>query len=313
ALTLLLIPAVWLWVGGPIKSRPDAIFETESAYNYIQVIRREQCNYLLLNEGIAFHSFHCDDGSIPAVSVWSSMLAAPYFNPQQTWTAPKKMLVIGLAGGSIPQQYLRTFPDLSVDGIEPDSQIIDVGKEYFALDDPRINPIVGDGRYELNRTAGNYDVITIDAYRVPYIPWHLTTIEFFGEVKSKLSPNGVVAINVGRVPGDRRLSEAMTASLLQVFPTVHTVDIPGSLNTILFASVKLTQFDSLDAHLKALPPNVDPLLPAVLHTVQSGLQPTTAADFMFTDDVAPVETIVDSLVIRYFLNTNLEASAFSFQ
>lgn len=306
SLVLILIPAIYQWGSGPLKPRPDAIFETESAYNYIQVIRRGQCNFLLLNEGIAFHSFQCDDGSIPAISVWSSTLAAPYFNPLQRWEAPERMLVIGLAGGTIPQQYLRAFPTLRVDGIEPDPEIISVGKEFFALDDPRIQPIIGDGRYELNRTAGNYDVITIDAYRVPYIPWQLTTVEFFQEVKTKLTHDGVVVINVGRVPQDRRLSEAITASLLQVFPTVHTIDVPDTLNTLLFASVAPTHFDTLQTHIDLIPANGDPLIPLVLRTVQSGFQPTIAADFVFTDDVAPVETIVDSLVIRYFVSLGLQ-------
>lgn len=313
-LLLPLLFAIWAWGSGPLKPRPDAIFEAESAYNYIQVIRQEQCNFLLLNEGVAFHSFACDDGSIPAISVWSSMLAAPYFRNPKDWKAPETILVIGLAGGTIPQQYLRTFPDLMVDGIEPDPEIIAVGQTYFALDDPRIHPIIGDGRYELNQTTGSYDVITIDAYRVPYIPWHLTTVEFFEEVQAKLEPNGVVAINVGRVPGDRRLSEAITASLLEVFPTVHTSDIPGTLNTLLFATAQPTSSENLQIHLNALPSNNDPLLRAVLQTVQTGAQPTIAADFVFTDDVAPVETIVDSLVIRYFLNSNFtEESIFPIQ
>ena len=299
----LLIPAIWLWGFGPIKTRADAIYESESAYNYIQVVKQNGCNYLLLNEGIAFHSFHCADGTIPSVSVWSSMLAAPFFNSQIDWQPPEKMLVIGLAGGTIPQQYLRAFPQIKIDGIEPDPQIIEVGKRYFALDNPSINPIVGDGRFELNQTAGNYDVITIDAYRVPYIPWHLTTVEFFTEVRSKLSADGVVAINVGRVPQDRRLIEAITASLLEVFPTVHTADIPGSLNTILFATLQPTNVAYLQQHIANLPQNGDVLLPTVLPIVQSGVRPTVSADFVFTDDVAPVETIVDSLVIRYFLSS----------
>ena len=306
-LLLLLIPAVWFWGTGPLKPRPDAIFETESAHNYIQVVEQGNCNFLLLNEGIAFHSFYCPDGTLPAISVWSSMLAAPYLHPFEGWRAPEKMLVIGLAGGSIPQQYLRVFPNLAVDGIEPDEEIIEVGKQYFALADKRIRPIVGDGRYELNRSAGGYDVITIDAYRVPYIPWHLTTTDFFTEVKAKLSPTGIVAINVGRVPGDRRLVEAMTATLESVFPAVHTVDVPGSLNTILFASTSPTDFDHLSQHLALQPPTADPLIPAVLSTVQSGIVPTTASDIIFTDDRAPVETIVDSLVLNYIFQTGIRS------
>ena len=64
------------------------------------------------------------------------------------------------------------------------------GVDYFALNEPNINLIVGDGRYELNRLDGRYDVITIDAYKVPYIPWHLTTQQFFQEVAAHLDRAG---------------------------------------------------------------------------------------------------------------------------
>ncbi len=306
-LLLVLLPAGWFWGSGPIKPRPDMIFEAESAYNFIQVVRQDNCNYLLLNEGVAFHSFYCDDGSLPAISVWSSMAAAPYLNQTEGWQPPEKMLVIGLAGGTIPQQFLRIFPNLLVDGIEPDPEIIAVGEQFFAVADERIRPIVGDGRYMLNQVSGPYDVITIDAYRVPYIPWHLTTTEFFNEVQAQLSPAGIVSINVGRVPNDRRLVEAMTATLLTVFPTVHTVDVPGSLNTILFATNAPTEFDAVQAHLNLLPADTDPLIPAVLTTVQSGFQPTISSDTIFTDNRAPVETIVDSLVLNYIFQSGVQA------
>ncbi|MEM9775110.1 MAG: fused MFS/spermidine synthase [Chloroflexota bacterium] len=306
ALIFVLIPAVWAFGFGNLTDRGDAIYETESAYNYIQVIRRDPCNYLLLNEGAAFHSFYCDDGSLPAVSVWSSMLAGPYFYPPDQFNSPKNMLVIGLAGGTVPQQFLRIFPDLAVIGIEPDPAIIEVGQTYFALSDPRIQPIVGDGRFELNQINKQFDVITIDAYKVPYIPWHLTTVEFFEEVSTKLTDRGIVAINVGRVPNDRRLVEALTATLETVFPTVHTADIPGSLNTILYATAQPTSANGLVLHITQLPKDEDPLLPAVLSAVQSGLRPSVGSEIIFTDDVAPVETIVDSLVLRYLVQSGLQ-------
>lgn len=306
-LLLILIPSIWTLGFGSLTDRSNAIFETESAYNYIQVIRRDSCNYLLLNEGAAFHSFYCDDGSLPAVSVWSAMLAGPYFYAPDQFSPPQHMLVIGLAGGTVPQQFLRIFPELWVVGIEPDPAIVGVGKRYFALNDDRIRPIVGDGRFELNQLDNyQFDVITIDAYKVPYIPWHLTTVEFFEEVSARLSVDGVVAINVGRVPDDRRLVETLTATLQEVFPTVHTVDIPGSLNTILYATAQPTEPNSLVLHLAQLSTDGDLLLPAVLSTVQSGLRPSIAADFIFTDDVAPVETIIDSLVVRYVIRTGLQ-------
>jgi spermidine synthase len=297
-LSILFAPAL-AWSSGPIKSYPGQRFETESAYNYIQVIRQGDCNYLLLNEGQAYHSFYCDGGEVPRVSVWSIMLAAPYFNA--SGQPPGRAVVVGLAAGTIPKQMTAVFGPIPIDGIELDPAIVEAGREYFALTEPNINVIIGDGRYQLNRLEARYDLVTVDAYKVPYIPWHLTTREFFLEAKALLSDEGVLAVNVGRVPADRRLVEAMTATLLTVFPSVHTIDVPGSLNSILVATVQETSAANLERNLVALPESAPPLLRAALETAVSHLAPTRAGSIVFTDERAPVETIVDSLVLRYLL------------
>lgn len=299
-LIALALPPAVLWTRGGIKEYEGQIFETESAYNYIQVVRQGDCNYLLLNEGQAYHSYYCDGGRIPRLSVWSIMLAAPYFN-QAPAAAPQRMAVVGLAAGTIPKQFGQVFDALPIDGIELDPEIVQAGRDYFALNDPNINIIIGDGRYQLNRLDGPYDVITIDAYKVPYIPWHLTTQEYFNEVKARLSANGVVAINVGRVPNDRRLVEAITATLLTVFPTVHTLDVPGSLNSILVATVQPTTDANLAANLQQLPPSAHPLLRDTMVAAVPAVVPTIPSTIVFTDERAPVETLIDSIVIRFLL------------
>jgi len=298
-LALLLIPVILMWTQGGLKAYEGQIFETESAYNYIQVVRWGDCNYLLLNEGQAFHSFYCDGGRVDNISVWSIMMAAPYFNQNP---AIENAAVIGLAAGSIPKQFTRVFGDIPIDGIELDPAIVQAGRDYFALTDPNINVIVGDGRYELNQLEDKYDIITIDAYKVPYIPWHLTTQDFFEEVQAHLSEDGVVAINVGRAPEDRTLIEAMTATMQTVYPTLYAIDVPGSLNTILVATNQPTSPENIAQNLAQLDPAVDPLLRAAIETANANLVPATASDIIFTDERAPVETIVDTLVLRYLLS-----------
>jgi len=299
AAALLLIPAALFWTSGNIKAYDGQLFETESAYNYVQVVRQDDCNYLLLNEGQAYHSFYCDGGAVPYVSVWSMMLAAPYFN--QSPAALQRVAVIGLAAGTIPKQLTRVLGPVPVDGIELDPAIVQAGRDYFAMTDPNLNVIVGDGRYELNQLDYQYDLITIDAYKVPYIPWHLTTREFFREVQAHLSANGVVAVNVGRAPEDRSLVDAMSATMLTVFPAVHAIDVPGALNTILVATVQPTASENVAANLAQLDASADPLLRATLETAVANLVPVTPSEVIFTDERAPVETIVDSLVLRYLL------------
>ncbi len=303
---LLIVPLTLVLFRGGIKEYPGQIFETESAYNYIQVVRQADCNYLLLNEGQAYHSYYCDGGRVPRISVWSIMLAAPYFNENLKEPPINRLAVVGLAAGTIPKQFTQTYGMISIDGIELDPAIIKVGQDYFKLDEPNINIIVGDGRYELNRLEGNYDVITLDAYKVPYIPWHLTTQDFFSEVNDQLNDNGILAVNVGRVPNDRRLVEALTATLLTVFPSVHTIDVPGSLNSILVATVQPTTAQNLRENVKRLDVNADPLLVAALRTAEDNLVTTVSSELVFTDERAPVEMLIDSIVIRYLIEEGPE-------
>jgi spermidine synthase len=298
---LVLIPLAVVWTRGGIKDYSGQLFEEESAYNYIQVIRRDDCNYLLLNEGQAYHSFYCDDGAVPRISVWSLMLSAPYFNDPSMEIEVKKMVVIGLAAGTIAKQFSQVFGPIAIDGIELDPAIVQIGRDYFAMEEPNINIIIGDGRYELNRLEDKYDIITLDAYKVPYIPWHLTTQEFFLEVKEHLSETGVLAINVGNVPDDPRLVQAITATLLTVFPSVHTLDVPGSFNSIIVATNQPTLTQNIIQNANQLPENSDPLLLKALGAAVDNLAPTESSDIVFTDERAPVETIIDSMVIRYLL------------
>ena len=301
ALPLLLVPVVALGLRGGIKAYDGQLYETESAYNYIQVLRQDDCNYLLLNEGQAYHSFYCDDGRVPAVSVWSMMLAAPYFAADAR--PPQRVAVVGLAAGTIPKQLTRVFGPIAIDGIELDPAVVEVGRQYFALDEANVRAIIGDGRYALAGLSGPYDLITVDAYKVPYIPWHLTTRDFFIEAAARLSETGALAINVGGAPGDRRLIDGIAATLQTVFPSVHAIDVPGTLNTILVATRQPTTPDALATNLAALPPDVDPLLRDALRTAAANLAPIGAGGVVFTDDRAPVETISDSIVIRYLLET----------
>jgi spermidine synthase len=74
----------------------------------------------------------------------------------------------------------------------------------------------------------------VDAYRPPYIPWHLTTREFFQVVYDHLTEDGAMVINVGRAPGDRRLVDGLASTIQAVFPSVYVMDVPNSFNSIIY-------------------------------------------------------------------------------
>ncbi|MFZ4814928.1 MAG: spermidine synthase [Phototrophicaceae bacterium] len=286
------------------------LFEDESAYNYIQV--QEDVNgyrYLFLNEGQGIHS-QWHPTQIVYNRTWSYFLNAPYFNaPPFTPSDVQSIAVIGLAAGTIPRQHIAIYGDIPIDGVEIDPEIVQVGADYFQMNAefmPSLTVYVQDGRYVLNQLERPYTLIAIDAYRPPYIPWHLTTVEFFAEVREHLSENGVVAINVGRTNTDRRLVDALTVTLQAVYPSVHTLDVPQTFNTILVASRQPTDAQNLQANLANLPTDANPLLRDVLTRGVQSIVPTATTGTLFTDNHAPVEWLVDSLVVNFLLSEDLE-------
>ncbi len=303
----------WLVMSGSLRdplSNAVLLYEDESAYNYIQVQEDNYGNrYLYLNEGQGVHSqWHQD--ILATGRTWDFFLTGPYFNaapyaPDQVQAAA----IIGLAAGTIARQYTHVYPNVPIDGIEIDPAIIKAGELFFDMNPsamPNLTVYAEDGRYALNHLDRQYSMIGIDAYRPPYIPWHLTTVEFFQEVRAHLTDDGTVVINVGRTQTDRRLVDALTATLLQVFPSVHAMDVPLSFNTILVATNQPTSEQNLLANLNALSPNADPLLRQTLQLGTETLVPVYPSDTIFTDDRAPVETLVDSLVLNFLLGGGAE-------
>jgi spermidine synthase len=303
-----LIFLAWWSLQGPIKQASGQVFEDESAYNYIQVVQAGDTRYLLLNEGQAVHSVYSPD-HIETFGTWDYFLAAPYFNAaESTPNRPARVGIVGLAAGTIAKQYTAVFGAIPIDGWEIDPEIIQVGREYFDMTEPNLNAIASDGRWGLDHSPYRYSVIAVDAYRPPYIPWHLTTQEFFTIVAEHLTDDGVLVINVGRTPNDRRLIDAMVGTIGSVFPSVYVVDVPGTFNSIVYATLQPTQPENLRTNLARLELQGAPaILLDVLQRSVAGLQPTPISDVVFTDDRAPVEQLVNSIVIRFILGEGVGA------
>jgi predicted membrane-bound spermidine synthase len=281
--------------GQPVKTAEGAIYETESAYNYIQVVAYgDGCRALLLNEGEGVHSIYCPE-QLHTPGPWDYFLIAPYFNaPPYTPDQVESVALVGLAGGTMARQYTAVYGPIPIDGIEIDPEIVRVGREYFAMNEPNLNVIVADGRYALARSERRYTVVGLDAYRLPYIPPHLTTVEFFQQVRDHLTDDGVIAINVGRAGEDYRIVEAMLATLLQVFPSAHVIEVPNSFNAVVVATVRPSEVGNLWANL----PNLegDEFLYSTALQALANLRPTQPGEIVFTDDRAAIELMTNALV-----------------
>jgi spermidine synthase len=222
---LLLALASCLGLRGFDKNAEGIIYEGESAYNYIQVQQIGDYRILRLNEGQGVHSiYHPTQQDF--FGAWEQVLVAPFFND-----APVKpedvqhIAILGLAAGTSARQAYEVFPQASIDGYEIDPKIVQVGYDLFAMNVPTLNVKVEDARWGLAHTDQRYDIIAIDAYRPPYIPWYLTTKEFFQETYDHLSEHGSLVINVARILDERQLVDALYTTIHSVYPSVYSVDI----------------------------------------------------------------------------------------
>ncbi|TXG82347.1 MAG: spermine synthase [Thermomicrobiales bacterium] len=278
---------------GEIKPpyRGVLVDEAESEYNYIQVLEQDGRFLLALNDGHAIHSIYDPDFALTG-GPWDYFLLAP----TMAGIEPERALIVGLAGGTSARSLLATYPGLTIDGVEIDPQVLELAETYFALDDPRLATFAQDGRYFLETSSATYDLVALDAYRQPYIPFHLATEEFFQLVADHLSDDGVVVVNVGRSESDFRLVDALSSTLSAVFPSVWLVDVQGYDNTMVFASQTDITREQIEQRLRAADPGSNQQIVAAEGFADGNLRLNTATERAYTDDRAPVETLIDRMI-----------------
>jgi spermidine synthase len=136
----------------------------------------------------------------------------------------KKMLLIGLGGGSIPKKLNKEFPNLEIDAVELDPEVIKLAKDHFNVKESRALRLhAQDGRLFLTRTQNQYDIIMLDAYFTDAMPFHLATRQFFELAQRKLTPNGIVVANlISAVTGPAgKIARSFIRTKRQVFPQIY--------------------------------------------------------------------------------------------
>ena len=289
-----LVPAVVAVIAlippGLIKPGNGVIWEGESAYQFIEVQKlADHGRVLHLNEGWAEHSVWYPHRVLTG-GYWDQFLLAPLLHGPGF----RSLAMIGYAGGTVGRQYGVFWPNVNVLGIEIDPTVTTIGRRYFGLDsNRRVRVATADGRPYLATHTTRYDAIFLDAFTQPYIPFYLTTQEFWRLAQSRLRPGGMVMANVGTIPGSERLPNAIGGTMATVFPYVYRWRISG-FNELVVGFDRPVYQAQLDARLSAAPSKLQP----AAHLAETLKRQTPSTDPM-TDDRAPIEWITDQLILRY--------------
>ena len=155
-----------------------------------------------------------------------------------------RTLVIGLGGGTVVKRMWRDYPEMRIDAVELDPEVVDVAHRYFALpEDERIQLFVDDGRHFVESRAETYDIVIVDAFDDDVIPPPLAAPEFMRTLRNRLAAGGAVAFNfMGVEAGDgsepfRELHRTLSAAWdrVRVF-VVNEGVLSGAKNLILLAT-----------------------------------------------------------------------------
>jgi len=279
---------------GTLKAQTDSgrvIYETDTEYQYARVVERSDGSRALeLNEGQAQHSIY-NPGTVLTGDVWDGHLVLPFTTLDRP---PRKVAILGNAAGTTARAYEEFFPDTEVDGVEIDSELSEIGKRYFDMNNPRLALHHEDARPWLRKTDERYDVISVDAYRQPYIPFYLSTKEFFELVRDRLAPGGVLIVNAGHPEGQDELEEVLTASIGEAFPNVVRDPIEDT-NTLIVAGAGPVSAASLRDAVPSLPVGLRSTAIASAARIGEPLR----GGRVYTDDKAPVEWLIDKSIVDY--------------
>ncbi len=272
----------------PADSGEQVIWEKETEYQYARVIQDSDGERSLeLNEGHAVHSVF-NEGEYLVGNYWDEMLVLASAGAR---SPAGSVAILGNAAGTTARAMSHYFPDTRIDAVEIDGELTEVGRELFDLTGPNLHTYTADARPWLQASDRTYDAIMIDAYRQPYIPFYLATREFFDLVLKRLNPGGVVIVNVGHPEGSEGLEKVLTTTMAAEFGSGAVWRDPvRPTSTILLG----TTAGDPGARLRAAESSMPAEVAAVTRATTLRLEPGLRGGRVYTDDVAPVEWLVDA-------------------
>ena len=259
------------------------VFAGDSPYHRIVVqdrgpVREMKFNFLVQSQMTRSDPFG------PGLAYTDTFHIAPLLRPRI-----RRILQIGLGGGTAARQFLRLYPDAVMDVVEVDPLVVDVAKRHFGVvPGERLRIHVADGRTFLTRSTERWDLILIDAYTTSRygdtIPSHLTTREFFTAVADHLDAGGIAHFHCAF--GGSKLFDSIHATMRRVFP--HVVHTRGEI--LASSSPLILDRNELRERAQSSPAAGFPSFPSAVAALRSDPAPLDA--LVLTDDYAPVDTLL---------------------
>ncbi|MDQ1280257.1 MAG: hypothetical protein QG670_1520 [Thermoproteota archaeon] len=296
-LIVLLLFSPFSFLQGLYVHNGNVLYEKETAYSHLDVVDSNGVRTLFLNS-MPHSAMVLNNNPINLVFTYTRYLSLGFLFKDEV----KQVLFVGGGGFSVPKKFLQDYPEIIVDVVEIDSDVIQVAKIFFNVtDDPRLTIYNEDGRNYLSHTSINYDLIVLDAYSKTYVPFHLMTREFFEIISNRLNEGGAIVSNlITSLVGDTAdLFWAEYNTIKQIFPSLYIFHTSSSgagivQNVILVASKNpqtLTQQALIQQIQENQFQNQKEMTFFISHLWNGSVRIENAP--ILTDDFAPVEMLLN--------------------
>jgi len=285
-----------------LSLRAGVIFEKFSPYHHVQVI--DEVSGTVGTRMLSFNGTRETKMSLTD-PLQGHFEYTEYFHTPWLWNSKvKRVLMIGLGGGSTQRSYQHYYTNVVIDTAEIDPVVVEVAKKYFGVKETPSHRIHNeDGRVFIRRSPEQYDAIIMDAYTMTRygssIPPHLTTKEFFEIANGRMTTNGVLAYNViGQLEGTKAdIVGGIYRTMKEVFPQVYVFPAKTSMNVVIVATKSKEPFDLARVQRQGadLVRAGTVRLPTFAERLQSFINaPLRSAAYspVLTDDRAPVELLM---------------------
>lgn len=215
------------------QAEEDTLFTEEWNGHFVVVTKEGNALRLWLIDQTANDTdwvqsiLHLNEPLYLPMSYTQAMMLALIWQPR-----PRRIFVSGLGGGGLAVVLHHHLWRSRLDCVELSPAVVAAATDCFGFaTDERMSLVTGDAAETLARTpAGSYDLLLLDLFfDNGETPEHLVTDDFFGLCHSRLTGEGLLAMNLGaRVPGfDQRL-----ATVCAHFRTVYTCWGRGSTQVV---------------------------------------------------------------------------------
>ena len=281
----------------------DTIYETDTPYHHLVVADyydptvQSTVRVLIMDDNL--HSAMDLQNPNRTVFAYTDYFNLAFLlNPNIT-----RVLFVGGGGFTGPKQFLRDYPNVTVDVVEIDPEVISVAETYFGVNasNPRLHIYNNDGRVFLQQTSMRYDLIVLDAYSRSYVPFHLMTSEFFQLISTHLTANGAVISNLisGITADNDQLLAAEANTMHTIFPNVYTFAVDGTSysdaqNVEILATKSSRPFTEADFEQLASSTNIVKIPDMSYYVGNYFVVPANTSPIL-TDDYAPVENLISPI------------------